>query len=139
MHRRAKRGRPRLSRVWSGRQAQQIAAVICDVTIEEGSPGVLGPGEPEEARQDRHDRAVEGGCGERQAVRPAKPQVQEDEQRKEHRDLVHLQQMHRRLLKGLQHGQPSACHGNLPGPSLCAMNISLCSCQPVAGSAVTFQ
>ena len=63
---------------------------------EVSSPGVLGPGEPEEACQDCHDSAVERGRGKRQAVWSAEPQVQEDEQRKEHRDLVHLQQTQRK-------------------------------------------
>ena len=70
---------------------------------------MLGPGKPEEARQDCHDGAVEGRRGERQAVRPAEPQIHEDEQRKEHRNLVHLQQMQRNLLKG--HSMHTNCHG----------------------------
>ena len=84
--------------------------------MEEGTPGVLGPGEPEEARQDCHDGAVEGRRGERQAVRPAEPQIHEDEQRKEYRHLVHLQQMQRNQVEGLQHVHASACHGRIPGP-----------------------
>ena len=56
---------------------------------------MLGPGEPEEACQDRHDTAVKRGRGKRQAMRPAEPQIHEDEERKEHCNLVHLQHRQR--------------------------------------------
>ena len=88
---------------------------------------MLGPGEPEQARQNRHDYAVECGRRERQTVRPAEPQVHKDEQRKEHRDLVHLQQMQCRLVKGLQHEQPSACHGYVHADT--ALVITVCGRQ----------
>ena len=87
---------------------------MCAFLTKEGPPVVLGPGEPGEARQDCHDHAVEGGRREYQAVRPAESQVHKDEERKEHCNLVYLQQIQRNPVK--TRSMDTTCHGSTAGP-----------------------